>query len=118
MTVQTLLAEFDLLEPSAMTTAEKLTLLNELEGRLHRDVYGRPTGEFIPITEAEGERQLCCGEPEGFGLYLSFLCMRTALVQGESDRYARWGALFGELYASVGAAVSRRRAAAKTDWRF
>lgn len=120
MTAAEVLAEFDRLEPSDMTVGEKLLLLNELEGRLWRDLYGAGRGEEppAPLGEEDLARPLLCTEPEGFGLYLSFLCMRTALVQGESDRYTRWGTLFNELNRSLSAAVSRREAGRTGDWRF
>lgn len=89
MNVRELLAHIDQIRPNAYTDAEKIDMLNTIEGRVYTDIFLKAKdfeGEFIPFREGEEDRELAVPVPFT-DLYVFYLASMIDFYNGDSGRY-------------------------------
>ena len=89
MKIRELLAMLDQVRPNAYTDAEKIAMLNTIEGKVYTDIFQKAEGfeeEFIPFAEGEEERELAVPVPFT-ELYILYLASRIDFLNGDSGRY-------------------------------
>lgn len=66
MNLRELLTTVDQLRPNAFTDAEKIRMVNTVEGRIYKDILSKYEGEepvFVPFAEGQEERELVVPVP-------------------------------------------------------
>jgi hypothetical protein len=89
MKVNDILKTVDQIRPNAYTDAEKIAMLNTIEGRVYTDIFQKAEGfegEFIPFEEGQEEMELAVPVPFT-ELYTFFLMSRIDFLNGDSGRY-------------------------------
>lgn len=89
MKLREILTTVDQVRPNAYTDAEKIAMINTIEGRVYTDIFQKAEGfegEFIPLEEGQEERELAVPVPFT-ELYLFFLMSRIDFLNGDSSRY-------------------------------
>jgi hypothetical protein len=89
MKLREILTTIDQIRPNAYTDAEKIAMLNTIEGRVYTDIFQKAEefeGAFIPFEEGQEERELAVPVPFT-ELYIFFLMSRIDFLNGDSGRY-------------------------------
>lgn len=89
MNIREVLATIDQLRPNAYTDAEKIAMLNTIEGRVYTDIFQKAEGfegEFIPFEEGQEERELAVPAPFT-DVYKYYLMAQIDFLNGDSGRY-------------------------------
>ena len=89
MKLREILTTVDQLRPNAYTDAEKIAMLNTIEGRVYTDIFQKAEGfegEFVPFEEGQEERELAVPVPFT-ELYFYHLASRIDFLNGDSGRY-------------------------------
>lgn len=89
MKLREILTTVDQIRPNAYTDAEKIAMLNTIEGRVYTDIFQKAEGfegTFIPFEEGQEERELAVPVPFT-ELYIFFLMSRIDFLNGDSGRY-------------------------------
>ena len=89
MKLREILTTIDQIRPNAYTDAEKIALLNTIEGRVYTDIFQKAEGfegEFAPFKEGQEERELAVPVPFT-DLYIYYLASRIDYFNGDVDRY-------------------------------
>lgn len=85
-----ILRKVDQLRPNAFSDAEKIEMLNTVEGRVYTDIMSKAEDgmnwTFIPFKEEEEERELVVPVPFT-DLYLFYLFSMIDFYNGDSGRY-------------------------------
>jgi hypothetical protein len=84
------LRKVDQLRPNAFTDAEKIDMMNTVEGRVYTDIMSKAEDglnwTFIPFKEGEEERELVVPTPFT-DLYFWYMASMIDLYNGDSGRY-------------------------------
>ena len=89
MNLRELLVEVDQLRPNAFTDAEKIRMVNTVEGRIYKDILSKYEGEepvFIPFAEGQEERELVVPVPFT-DVYVFYLISMVDFYNGDSNKY-------------------------------
>ena len=85
-----LLRKIDQLRPNAYTDAEKIDMLNTIEGRVYTDIMSKADDglnwTFIPFKEGQEERELVVPVPFT-DIYSYYLMAQIDFLNGDSGRY-------------------------------
>ena len=109
MTVQEAIEKADGLRPNDFSAAEKRFWLQQIEGRILREILSLYEEEETPvpvITGEEGET-LKTGAPYD-DVYVYGLCARYDFALGEIERYNMDAVLFDELWHALQSDCQRR----------
>lgn len=89
MTLRELFTTVDQLRPNAFTDAEKIRMVNTVEGRIYKDILSKYEGEepiFTPFEEGQEERELAVPVPYT-DVYVFYLASMMDFYNGDSSRY-------------------------------
>lgn len=89
MTLRELFTTVDQLRPNAFTDAEKIRMVNTVEGRIYKDILSKYEGEepiFTPFEEGQEERELAVPVPYT-DVYVFYLTSMMDFYNGDSGRY-------------------------------
>ena len=89
MNLRELLVEVDQLRPNAFADAEKIRMVNTVEGRIYKDILSKYEGEepvFIPFAEGQEERELVVPVPFT-DVYVFYLISMVDFYNGDSNKY-------------------------------
>ena len=89
MNLRELLVEVDQLRPNAFADAEKIRMVNTVEGRIYIDILSKYEGEepvFIPFAEGQEERELVVPVPFT-DVYVFYLISMVDFYNGDSNKY-------------------------------
>ena len=103
MTIQQALDMADQLKPNMMSTAVKIGFLNEIEGKLQREIiatHEATAEELVPRnydTGTDPATELLIPAPYD-GFYPFYIMMQIDILNQEADKYNNDAALFGQKY--------------------
>lgn len=89
MKLRELLTTVDQLRPNAFTDAEKIRMVNTVEGRIYKDILQKYEGVepiFVPFEEGQEERELVVPVPFT-DVYVYYLISMMDFYNGDSGRY-------------------------------
>ena len=89
MNLRELLVEVDQLRPNAFADAEKIRMVNTVEGRIYKDILSKYEGEepvFVPFAEGQEERELVVPVPFT-DVYVFYLISMVDFYNGDSNKY-------------------------------
>lgn len=89
MNLRELLVEVDQFRPNAFADAEKIRMVNTVEGRIYKDILSKYEGEepvFIPFAEGQEERELVVPVPFT-DVYVFYLISMVDFYNGDSNKY-------------------------------
>lgn len=89
MYLRELFTTVDQLRPNAFTDAEKIRMVNTVEGRIYKDILSKYEGEepiFIPFEEGQEERELAVPVPYT-DVYVFYLASMMDFYNSDSSRY-------------------------------
>jgi len=112
MTIRQALTRCDALQKSAVSQAQKLSWLSELEGLIHSLILSDREGEQPKPFRGFDDTTDCntvLAAPEPFDvLYLYFLLSRIHYFNGEPERYNNANALFRTAWENYANYVNRK----------
>ena len=105
MKLREILSTVDQLRPNAYTDAEKIAMINTIEGRVYTDIFQKAKGfegEFIPCEEGQEERELAVPVPFT-DVYKYYLMAQIDFLNGDSARYNDTLVLFNNVWGEYAA---------------
>ena len=109
MTLGEAIARYNALEENSLTTAEKISLISHLDGRLHREILSRyeNAGEFSGYGEDEDLTTVLLAPFPYDDVYRTYLLAAGALYDGNTQRYNNFSTLTNSVIEEYAAFVHK-----------
>jgi len=104
MTIHELFAQVDDLKPNQYDDSHKLIWLNDVEGRIQREIF--KINDFENYTKDYYDRELIAEKPYD-NLYRLYIMLMIDYTNAEFTRYAQSLAMFNNAYAEYSHYVNR-----------